>query len=168
MTEKKHEKINITAEKCESTDLIAAYRLIKTLSCPSYNNSGNEVGGQILAAGVYCDAGAPIKISADLTLNGSPTGIWFFETNSSLFTSQRSRMILTGGAFAKNVFWAVGKDANLGYSSNFVGTLISSKSIFTGGKVKIGGQVLSAAAVSFYGGNFVINLNPKLLKTDPH
>jgi hypothetical protein len=100
-------------EKCESHDIIAAYELIKTLSCPS-NNSRNEVGGQILAAGVYCNAGSPMTLSADLTLNGSPTDIWFFQTNSSLITSQRSKMILTGGALAKNIFWAVGKDATLG------------------------------------------------------
>jgi hypothetical protein len=155
------------AEKCESTDLIAAYELIKTLSCPS-NNSRNEVGGQILTEGVYCSAGAhPMTLSADLTLNGSPTDIWFFQTHSSLIISQRSKMILTGGALAKNVFWAVGKDAILGYSSNLVGTLIAIGSIFIEEKAKINGQVLSAATVSFYGGNFVINPNAKLLETDP-
>jgi hypothetical protein len=156
----------VTKQTCESADLIADYKLVKALSCPS-NNRRNEMDGQILTAGVYCNAGAPMSLSADLTLTGSPTDVWFFQANLSLLTSQRSKMILTGGALAKNVFWAVGKDATLGYSSNFVGTLIAFDSISIREDANINGQVLSAHNVTFDGGNFVINPNEKLLKADP-
>jgi hypothetical protein len=125
------------------------------------------MGGQILTAGVYCDAGGPMTLSTDLTLHGSATDIWFFQANSSLVTSMRSKMILTGGALAQNVFWAVAKDAILGQVHNFVGTLLAFGSIFVEKKATINGQLLSRAGVFFNGGNFIMNPNAKLMDTDP-
>jgi hypothetical protein len=154
------------AQTCETVDLIKAYTLIRAMSCPS-NNSDNEMGGQILTAGVYCDTGGPMTLSTDLTLHGSAIDVWFFQANASLVSSMRSKMILTGGALAQNVFWAVAKDAILGQLSTFVGSLLSSGSIFVEKRATINGQLLSRAGVFFNGGNFILNPNAKLLDTDP-
>jgi hypothetical protein len=153
------------AHTCVTTDLLTAYELIEAMSCP-FSNSKNEVGGQILSAGVYCNAESPMTLSTNLTLNGSATDIWFFQSHSSLNTSICSKMILTGGALAQNVFWAVKNDASLGHSSSFFGTLIASGIISVGKKAVLNGQILSAFSVSFDGGNFIMNPNARLLETD--
>jgi hypothetical protein len=150
------------AQTCQTTDLVTAYALIKAMSCP-FKNRNNEMGGQILTAGVYCDAGGPMILSTDLTLNGSATDTWFFQANSSLVTSMRSKMILTGGAISENVFWAVRKDVILGNSSSFFGTLISSSNISVGKTAVIYGQILSAFSVFFDGGSFIMNANARIL-----
>jgi hypothetical protein len=153
------------AQTCQTTDLVTAYDLIKATSCPS-NNSNNEMGGQILTAGVYCDAGGPMTLSTDLTLHGSATDVWLFQANMSLVSSMRSKIFLTGGAISENVFWAVRKDVILGHSSSFFGTLIASGIISVGKKAVINGQILSSFSVFFYGGSFVLNPNARLLEID--
>jgi hypothetical protein len=101
---------------------ITAYNTLKALECPSAN-IGNELGGRTLQAGVYCDAEAPMTLTAgDLTLDGSATDIFIFQASSSFFAYPYTKVILAGNVKATNVFWAVGSSATIGTSSKFVGT----------------------------------------------
>jgi len=97
---------------------------------------GENIGGQTLAPGLYWSASS-VQITGDVTLDagGNPDAVWIFQIGSTLVTADggagdpASRVILTGGAQARNIFWQVGSSATLGAYSVFAGTVMASSSI---------------------------------------
>ena len=75
-----------------------------------WNGPGN-IGGRTLGPGVY-KWGTGVLIPADITLNGSATGVWIFQIAQGLTVSNAVSVHLTGGALPKNVFWQVSGAAN--------------------------------------------------------
>lgn len=124
----------------------------------AYNNAAGapggaaltaDIGGQTLAPGVY-KATTTLGITGDLTLNGSSNGVWIFQVGSALTTAAgttggipNSRVILTGGAQAKNVFWQIGSSATLGTQSIFVGNIMAQASITLGTNATLNGRALA-------------------------
>eukprot|EP00596_Hydrurales_sp_CCMP1899_P005894 CAMPEP_0119040726 /NCGR_PEP_ID=MMETSP1177-20130426/10725_1 /TAXON_ID=2985 /ORGANISM="Ochromonas sp, Strain CCMP1899" /LENGTH=229 /DNA_ID=CAMNT_0007006039 /DNA_START=216 /DNA_END=905 /DNA_ORIENTATION=+ len=147
--------INDTPANACANDRTTAYNDAKSRVClPA--NKGNELSGLTLSAGVYCDAGAPLRLTTgDLTLHGSATDVFIFQASSSLLTSLNTKVLLTGEAKAENVFWAVGTSATLGTSSTFTGTLMTYASISFETDAKMNGQALAGAAVTFQSNNMV-------------
>lgn len=141
------------ANHCAATR-IEVYDAIRAKDCPEANKR-NEVGGQTIGPGVYCDSGAPMSLSTgDLTLSGP--GEYFFQASSSFLSSLNTKVILTNGAEAKDVFWSVGTSATLGTSSEFQGTMIAHASIVLQTKSTLkAGRALAGAAVDFESSNSV-------------
>ena len=119
-------------------DANAAYISISPASKPGGTDPGaGELGGLVLAPGIYKAAGGTFNISLlDLTLDakGDPNATWIFQTASSLTvgTPAGGRSInLVGGALAKNVFWYVGSTAviNYGGGGTMVGTIIANSGV---------------------------------------
>ena len=101
---------------------------------------------------MYCSASGAIIISAStVTLDGSgnSSSQWIFQTSTSLVTATATSFILKNGAQAKNVYWAIGSSASIGFSSSFVGTILAQTSITYGYSSKIVGRGLAKVAVSF-------------------
>ncbi|MFD1273241.1 ice-binding family protein [Streptomyces kaempferi] len=106
----------------------------------AYNNAAGQAqdfalpagigGGPALLPGVY-HASAGVGITGDLILDGqgSSDAVWVFQIPESLTTATSSRILLTNGASACNVFWQIGQDASLGVTTSFVGTLMAGNSI---------------------------------------
>jgi len=120
---------------------------------PGGINAGAELGGQTLAAGVYVSpSGAYDITSVDLTLHGGPNDVWVFQMASTLTVGVGRRVILTGGAQARNIFWQVGSSATLGTSSVFKGTIMAYASITMNASSTIDGRALAqVGAVTFNG-----------------
>jgi ice-binding like protein/Big-like domain-containing protein len=124
----------------------------------AYNNAAGapggaaltaDIGGQTLAPGVY-KATTTLGITGDLTLNGSSNGVWIFQVGSALTTAAgttggipNSRVILTGGAQSKNVFWQIGSSATLGTQSIFAGNIMAQASITAGTGATLNGRALA-------------------------
>jgi hypothetical protein len=109
------------AQLCDN-DSDKAYNQAMAMTCNAANNFP-ELAGRTLFPGVYC-SGSSMKISAKtVTLNGDgdENAQWVFQVATSLTTATQTKFILQNGAQAKNVFWAVGTSADIGYSSSFVG-----------------------------------------------
>ncbi|HEY1160453.1 MAG TPA: Ig-like domain-containing protein [Terracidiphilus sp.] len=113
-----------------------AYTTLQGL--PSDGVLAAEIGNTTIYPGVYTNASS-VKITlGPLTLDaqGDPNASWVFQIGSSLTvgtpTSSES-VILSGGAQAKNVFWAVGglpgAVINYGGGGTMVGTIISQPGI---------------------------------------
>jgi len=89
-------------------------------TCPGCGGgSAGELGGRVLAPGVYKSAPGSYAISlGDLTLDakGDPNAVWIFQMSTTLTvgtpTFHRS-VLLVNGAQAKNVFWQVGTAATI-------------------------------------------------------
>ena len=122
---------------------------------------GENIGGLTLAPGLYWSASS-VQITGDVTLDagGDPNAVWIFQIGSTLITANggagdpASRVILTGGAQSRNIFWQVGSSATLGNYSVFAGTIMASASItMMIGSTTDGRALAQNGAVTFNGNN---------------
>jgi hypothetical protein len=106
-----------------------------------------DLGGLVLAPGVYCYTGA-ISVTGTLTLNGP--GLYLFRTALTLNTTANSVIALTNGATAENVTWVPVGPTTLGANSAFKGSILGQSAAITVGDntTLLNGRVLSAAAVT--------------------
>ena len=115
-------------------DAAKAYAALLTQTCNT-NLSGQDLGGQTLAPGVYC-FNTSAQLTGQLTLSGN--GVYVFQIGSTLTTASNSSVVLASGALAGNVFWQVGSSSTLGTATAFVGNLIA----FTSDTVTTGVSVM--------------------------
>lgn len=134
-------------------DLTAAIIAASPAQLPGGANVTAELGGQTLAAGVYVSpSGAYDITSVDLTLDGGPDDVWVFQMATTLTVGTGRKVILTGGAQARNVFWQVGSSATLDTSSEFKGTIMAYASITMNASSTLDGRALAeTGAVTFNG-----------------
>jgi hypothetical protein len=111
--------------------------------------AGN-IGGKTLAPGVYKWA-TGLLIPTDVTLDGSATDVWIFQIGQNLTVSNGTKVVLSGGALAKNVFWQVSGSADLGTTAQFEGVLLGQTSITLETGASITGRLLAQTAVSIAG-----------------
>lgn len=104
--------------------------------------AGN-IGGQTLAPGLYKSTSTLAISSGDLTLAGPAEGVWIFQVASTLTTTAARKVILSGGALAKNVFWQVGTSATLGTTSDFQGNILADQSITLNTGAVLNGRALT-------------------------
>src|SRR5580693_2052049 len=89
-----------------------------------------DLGGSTLVSGVY-QATSSMGLTGAVTLNGqgNADSVFIFQAGSTLTTESSASVVLENGAQACNVFWEVGSSANLGSTTNFVGSILASASI---------------------------------------
>jgi hypothetical protein len=116
-------------------------------SCDVSFAGGIDLGGLVLAPGVYCYAGA-ISVTGTLSLNGP--GDYIFRTALTLNTTANSVIALTNGANAENVSWVPVGPTTLGANSVFKGSILAKSAAITVGDntTLLNGRVLSGAAVT--------------------
>ena len=140
-------------------DLTTAYNDAKGRSVNQITVSDN-IGGTTLAPGLYW-SGSSLQITGDLTLDagGDANAVWIFQMETTLTTAAgapgnpASRVILAGGAQAKNIFWQVGSSATLGTYSIFNGTIMANVTITMDvGSVTVGRALARTGAATFNGG----------------
>lgn len=109
-----------------------------------------ELGGVTLLDGVYNSASTTFEISAAQTLTldggGNADSVFIFKMGSTLTTFGSSKVVLTNGAQACNVFWQVGSSAVLGTGTTFVGTVMADQSITDNGGSTVNGRFLARIA----------------------
>lgn len=126
----------------------------RTAGSGAFLNPGTsgEIGGLTLAPGVYTFTGAEninVHISTVLTLNGGPTDVWIFQIPGTLNIATSQKVLLTGGALAANIFWAVADVTTLGVSSTFEGNILEAGSVIAlQTSATLHGRALSKFAVT--------------------
>jgi hypothetical protein len=100
-----------------------------------------------LVPGVY-EWGTAVTIPTDLTLNGSATDVWIFKVAGTLDMASAKKVILSGGALARNVFWQVAGVVNIGSNTHFEGIILGQTSITFGNLASINGRLLAQSAVN--------------------
>ncbi|MFI5817366.1 ice-binding family protein, partial [Streptomyces sp. NPDC051643] len=100
--------------------------------------------GTTLIPGVYT-ATSGVGLTGDLILDagGNPNAVWVFQIPEALTTASSSRVLLTNGASACNVYWQIGSSATLGTNSTFVGTIMALTSISVTTGTNIEGRALA-------------------------
>ena len=106
-----------------------------------------DVSGKTLTAGVY-KWGTGVLINTDLTLNGSATDVWIFQIGEGLTQANGIKIILSGGAQAKNVFWQAAETVSIGTGAHFEGIILCQTNISMGTNSSIKGRLFAQSAVT--------------------
>ncbi|MGA3285173.1 MAG: ice-binding family protein [Verrucomicrobiota bacterium] len=119
---------------------------------PFLNPNGGNIGGLNLAPGLYKFTTTAYITGSDVTLTGGPDDVWIFQCAQDLEVGVGRKVILAGGAQAKNIFWQVGTSATIGTSAVFNGTIIADQAITMDTSSTMNGRALAfSAGVTFNG-----------------
>jgi hypothetical protein len=115
---------------------------------PDFTELGaGEIGGLTLAPGLY-KWGTGLLISTDVTLSGGPDDVWIFQVAGTLNQASAKRMILAGGARAKNIFWQVAGAVTIGTTAHFEGVVLAKTMIAVNTGATVRGRLLAQTAVT--------------------
>jgi Ice-binding-like len=109
-----------------ANDVTNAY--LQAQAAPTTAVMNTDLSGQSLTAGVY-SASSSMSLTGTLTLVGNANSVFIFQAVSTLITGSGSRVVLSGGVQACNIFWQVGSSATIGTTSSFVGNILALASI---------------------------------------
>lgn len=115
---------------------------------PDYTElAAGLIGGLNLGPATYRWSSS-VGIGTNLMLTGGANDVWIFQIAQGLTVSSGVQIILAGGARAQNVYWQVFSAADLGTTSKFKGTIISSTSIVLKTGATLNGRALAGTAVT--------------------
>src|SRR5450756_2102736 len=92
-----------------------------------------------------------VTIANDITLSGGADDVFIFQIDGTLDISVGKKIILTGGAQAKNIFWKVAGAVNLLAGSHFEGNILAQTNIALENGASINGRLLAQSAVTLLG-----------------
>ncbi len=129
-------------------DMQTAYTDAAGRTTPDFTELGaGEIGGLTLVPGLY-KWGTDVLISSDVTLNGGPNDVWVFQIAGKITQANGTKVFLSGGALAKNVFWQSFGDVSLGTTAHFEGIILSQSAISLATGASINGRLLAQTAVT--------------------
>lgn len=131
------------------SDMQTAYTDAAGRKTPDFTElaSGN-ISGLKLVPGLYKWGTGVIISSAGVTLSGGANDVWIFQIAQNLTVNNSAIVTLTGGAQAKNVFWQVAGQANLGTTADFKGIILSKTLVSLNTGAKMTGRALAQTAVT--------------------
>lgn len=108
---------------------------------------GGNIGGRIIRPGLY-KWSSNVIIPTDVTLSGNEYGVWIFQIAGTLNISSGRKVILSGGALPKNIFWQVAGKATLATTAVFHGNILGKTAIVLRTGAKLTGRALAQTAVT--------------------
>lgn len=130
------------------SDMETAYSDAAGRSRPDFTELGSgEIGGRTLVPGLY-KWGTDVKISTDVTLAGGPNAVWIFQVSGGIDQANATRVTLTGGALAKNVFWQSTGAVSIGTTAHFEGVVLAKTLVAVKTGASVNGRLLAQTAVT--------------------
>ncbi|MCC5845762.1 MAG: DUF3494 domain-containing protein [Verrucomicrobia bacterium] len=120
------------------SDMETAYTTAAGRTIPNTNNEGataasdRDIGGLTFAPGLHkWTTGVLVSTNVTLDAQGRPDAVFIFQIEGDLTVASGQRVILAGGAQARNIFWQVagGTGATIGTTAHFEGVLLTATSI---------------------------------------
>ena len=109
--------------------------------------ASGAIGGATLPPGLYKWT-STVTIADDVTITGGANDVWIFQTTGDLTASANKRVVLSGGAQAKNVFWQVAGKVVLGAGAHFEGVLLCKTEVVLQTGATMNGRVLAQTQVA--------------------
>ena len=129
-------------------DMEHAYTDAAGRSRPDHVELGaGEIGGLTLPPGLY-NWSSGVLISTDVTLHGGPNDVWILQIAGTVTQASATRIHLTGGALAKNVFWQVADAVTIGTTAHFEGVLLAKTMVAVNTGASVTGRLLAQTAVT--------------------
>jgi hypothetical protein len=136
-------------------NMVTAYNNAAGRTSPDFTElaTGN-LGGKTLIPGLYKWSNTVI-VPTDVTLNGGADDVWIFQIAGNFTVSSATKIKLSGGAQAKNIFWQVAGQATFGTTSHIEGSVLSKTGITFQTGASINGRALAQTAVVLDGNTVV-------------
>ena len=129
-------------------DMETAYTDAAGRTSPNFTELGaGEIGGLTLVPGLY-KWGTGVLISTNVTLAGGPNDVFIFQIAGTLTQANATRVTLTGGAQAKNVFWQVAGAVTIGTTAHMEGIVLAKTNIAVNTGASANGRLLAQTAVT--------------------
>ena len=106
-----------------------------------------EIGGLTLAPGLY-KTGNSVGITTNVYLHGGPNDVWIFQISQGLTQHSATRVVLTGGAQARNVFWQVAGVVAIGTTAHMEGEVMGATGITLKAGATMTGRLLAGTNVT--------------------
>ncbi|MBI5511255.1 MAG: DUF3494 domain-containing protein [Deltaproteobacteria bacterium] len=130
------------------SDMETAYTDAAGRPTPDYTELGaGELGGLTLVPGLY-KWGTGVSIATDVTLAGGANDVWIFQIAGDVTQAAATRVNLSGGALAKNVFWQTFGQLMIGTTAHFEGIALCQTAIILGTGASVNGRLLAQTAVT--------------------
>jgi len=130
------------------SDMETAYTDAAGRTLPDFTELGaGNIGGMTLAPGLY-KWSTGVTIPSDVTLSGGANDVWIFQIAGNLGISSATKVVLSGGAQAKNIFWQVAGQTTLGTTSEFKGNILCQTAIVLNTGATLDGRALAQTAVT--------------------
>ncbi|MDD5224146.1 MAG: Ig-like domain-containing protein [bacterium] len=115
---------------------------------PDFTELGaGNISGLTLVPGLY-KWGTGVLISSDVTIKGSPTDVWIFQIAGGITQASATKVILSGGALAKNIFWQAYGAVALDTTAHLEGVVLSQTEITLATGASVNGRLLAQTAVT--------------------
>jgi len=131
-------------------DMGTAYTDAAGRTIPDFTDlNAGAIGGLTLVPGLYKYT-TGISINTDVTLAGGPNDVWIFQIAGDITQASGTKVLLGGGALAKNIFWQVagGTGVAIGTTAHFEGVLLAIKAITVNTGASVNGRLLAQTAVT--------------------
>ena len=106
-----------------------------------------NIGGMTITPGLY-KWSSVVSITKDVTLKGSATDVWIFQIAQTLNVSPAVKILLSGGAQPKNIFWIVAGQTTIGTTAVFNGIILDKTGIALNTGATLNGRALAQTAVT--------------------
>lgn len=106
-----------------------------------------DISGKTLTPGVYKWSNG-ISINSDVTIHGGANDVWIFQIAKGITQSSDTKIILTGGAQAKNIFWQSSETVEIGTGAHFEGIVLCQTDIILKNLSSVNGRLLAQTAVT--------------------
>lgn len=111
------------------------------------NLAGGNLGGLTLAPGLY-RWGTGVTIPSSVTIAGAASDTWIFQITNDLDISTAQRVILSGGAQAKNVVWQVAGNVTIHANAHLEGIILSKTGITLQTTATLHGRALAQTLIA--------------------
>jgi hypothetical protein len=129
-------------------DMQTAYTDAAGRPTPDYLNlGGGNIAGRTLTGGLY-KWGTSVTMPGDIAVSGGANDVWIFQVTGDLVVSANTRVILEGGAQAKNIFWQVSGQVVLNAGARFEGNILSQTAITMRTGATLNGRALAQTMVA--------------------
>jgi len=106
-----------------------------------------DLSGKTLTPGVY-KWGTGVSINSDVILNGGPEDVFIFQIAKGITQAPNTKVTLTGGVQAKDIFWQSSQTVAIQTGAHFEGIVLGATNISLGTKASINGRLLAQTAVT--------------------
>jgi hypothetical protein len=122
---------------------------------PDFTNlGGGNIGGLTLTPGLY-NWTTGVTIPTSCTFSGGPNDIWIMQVAGTFDISAATSIILSGGAVATNIFWAVAGSVTIETTAVFQGIMLGQTNIAVQTGASVTGRLLAQTAVTLQSNSIV-------------